>query len=105
MILPDDTLEIFYETLNGDRSALEFERWLYANRQLEAMITPVDYTELITLGYKGDRPAYRLNELLKKHIRPGGFTLWKQIRKKYPQGYVSHPIKTPFDEQLQKNKR
>jgi hypothetical protein len=104
MILPNDILEIFYETLNGDRSVLEFEQWLYANRQLEGMMNTDDYMELIAFGYKDDRAAYGLNELLKKHVRPGKFTLWKQMRQKYPQGYTSTPIRTPFDAQLQRIK-
>ncbi|MBO9202117.1 MULTISPECIES: SMI1/KNR4 family protein [Niastella] len=104
MILPNDIKVIFFETFNGDRSVLEFEQWLYANRQLEKRMHPDDYLELIGYGYKGDRAAYGLKELLRKHIRPGEFKLWKQLRQKHPNGYTPNSIKTPFDEQLQRIK-
>ena len=58
MKLPKDILEIFYETLNGDRPVLAFEQWLYANRQLEDMMSPDDYLDLIAFGYKDPRAAY-----------------------------------------------
>jgi hypothetical protein len=104
MILPNNILEVFYETLNGDRSVLEFEQWLYANRQLEDMMNPDDYMDLIAYGYKGGRVAQGLYNLLERHVRESEFKLWKQMRQRYPQGYTPTLIKTPFDEQLQRIK-
>ena len=106
MKLPKEILEVFYETLNGDRSILAFEQWLYANRQLEDMMRPDDYMDLIAYGYKERPPlaAYGLFPLLWKHVRKNEFELWKQMRQRYPQGYTPASIKTPFDEQLQRIK-
>lgn len=104
MSLPKEILEIFYETLNGDRSIPDFEQWLYANRQLESMMTPEDYLDLISLGYKDRWAAHDLPILLGKHIQKSEFELYCQKRKRYPQGYTLTPIDTPFDEQLQRIK-
>lgn len=99
MALPAEILEVFYETLNGDRSESSFEQWVYDTRELEQMMSPDDYMELIAFNY---RRNIGLTNLLEKHINPAEFKLWQQIRLKYPQGYVSTPVQTPYDEQLQR---
>jgi hypothetical protein len=80
MNLPIDIREIFFETLQGDKSVLEFEQWLYADRRLESILTPEDYLDLISYGYKGDRVKYGLYKLLVKHIDKGEYEKWKLVK-------------------------
>ena len=80
MNLPTDIKKTFFETLHGDISVLEFEQWLYADRQLECILTLEDYLDLISYGYKGDRVKYGLYKLLEKHIDKGEYEKWKLIR-------------------------
>ncbi len=47
MTLPANIQEIFFDTLNGDKSVLEFEEWLYADKKLETILNSDDYLELI----------------------------------------------------------
>jgi hypothetical protein len=104
MSLPKEIEVIFFETLYGDRTVLEFEQWLYANRELEHILNEEDYLELISYGYKGKSAAYGLYTLLEKHIHKSEYKLYKLMRQKYPRLQESRgtPIKTPFDEQLQR---
>ena len=71
MTLPSDIKQIFFETLNGERSVLEFEKWLYADNRLEIILNSDDYLDLISFGYKADNAKYGLFRLLEKHIDKG----------------------------------
>jgi hypothetical protein len=81
MNLPADIKEIFFETLYGDKSVLEFEQWLYADKQLESILSPEDRLELISYGYKGDRVKYDLYKLLEKHVDKGEYEKWKMLKR------------------------
>lgn len=106
MNLPKEIKEIFFETLYGDKNVLDFEQWLYTDSQLEHILPPADYLDLISYGYKGDRAEQGLFTLLEKHIHEGEYKLWKLIRQK--RSRVQEPqvttINTPFDGQLQRIK-
>lgn len=80
MTLPTDINEIFFETLHGDRSVLEFEKWLYNDKRLERILAAEDYLDLISYGYKGDRVKYGLYKLLEKHIDRGEYEKWKLLK-------------------------
>jgi len=80
MKLPGDIKEIFFETLYGDKTVLEFEQWLYADKRLETILTQEDYLDLISYDYKGDSVKYGLYKLLEKHIDNGEYEKWKLIR-------------------------
>jgi hypothetical protein len=71
MRLPTDIQEIFFDTLSGDKTVLEFEEWLYADRRLEAILHSGDYLELISFGYKSDTARKLLPGLLEKHVEKG----------------------------------
>ena len=71
MTLPADIQEIFFDTLSGDKTVLEFEEWLYADKRLEAVLHPDDYLELISFGYKSDTAKKWLPRLLEKYIDKG----------------------------------
>lgn len=71
MKLPTDIQEIFYDTLSGDKTILEFEEWLYGDKKLEGILQPDDYLELISFGYKSDTAKKWLPRLLEKQIDKG----------------------------------
>ena len=71
MILPTDIQNIFFDTLSGDKTILEFEQWLYADKQLETVIDSDNYLDLISFGYKSENAKYGLFRLLEKHIDKG----------------------------------
>ncbi len=73
MTLPADIKQIFFDTLHGDKSVLEFEQWLYADKQLERILNSDDYLELISYGYKRDNAKYGLYHLLEKHVDKGEY--------------------------------
>ena len=80
MTLPADIEQLIFETLNGDKSVLEFESWLYADKQLEKTINSDDYLDLISLGYKSSTAKYDLKILLEKLVDKGDYEMWR-IRK------------------------
>ena len=71
MTLPADIKQTFFDTLTGDKSVLEFEQWLYADKRLENILNPDDYLDLISYGYKADNSKYGLFRLLEQHIDKG----------------------------------
>jgi hypothetical protein len=80
MKLPADIEQIFFDTLSGDKTVLEFEQWLYADKQLEKILNSDDYLDLISYGYKADNVKYGLFRLLEKHIDKGELET-RRIRK------------------------
>lgn len=73
MALPADIQEIFFATLSGDKTVLEFEEWLYADKRLATILNSDDYLELISYGYKSGTAKKWLQPLLSKHIDKGEF--------------------------------
>ncbi len=69
--LPRPIQERFYQTITGDRSVEDFEQWVYADTELEMLLKPDDYVDLISLNYKTREATYELSCLLKKHIDLG----------------------------------
>lgn len=80
MTLPADIEQVFFDTLSGDKTVLEFEQWLYADKRLEAILNSDDYLDLISYGYKADNAKYGLFRLLEKQIDKGKLET-KRIRK------------------------
>lgn len=80
MTIPADIQEIFFDTLNGDKTILEFESWLYADKRLESVLNSDDYLELISYNYKSDTSKKWLYRLFEKHIDVGEFEK-RRIRK------------------------
>ena len=80
MTLPTDIQEIFFDTLSGDKTILEFEEWLYTDKRLETILHPDDYLELISYGYKSDTAKKWLHPLLSKYIDKGAFES-RRVRK------------------------
>lgn len=80
MKFPEDIQELFYKTLSGEVTPLEFEEWLYADKRLETLMPSSDYLELISYGYKGEHVKYGLYQLLEKHIEKGDYEKWKLMK-------------------------
>lgn len=71
MTLPIDIKQIFFDTLSGDKTMLEFEQWLYADKRLETILNADDYLDLISYDYRAGTAKYGLFRLLEKHIDKG----------------------------------
>lgn len=71
MTLPIDIQEIFFDTISGDKTVLDFEEWLYTDKRLETILNPDDYLELISFGYKSDTAQKWLPRVLEKYIDKG----------------------------------
>ena len=80
MTLPADIKQVFFETLYGDKTVLEFEVWLYANKNLDNILNPEDYLELISLGYKSSTAKYDLAKLLEPLVDKGEYEKWKLLK-------------------------
>jgi hypothetical protein len=80
MTLPTDVKQVFFETIEGDKSVLEFERWLYANTDLEKVLDSTSYLELISIGYNNSAAKYELKILLEQLIDTGEYETWRLVR-------------------------
>ncbi len=80
MTLPKDIKELFYKTIQGNISLDEFEKWLYEDKNLEKLLRPEDYLDLISLNFKKGGAKYELWSFLKKHIDLGEFETYKMLR-------------------------
>lgn len=58
---------------------LDFEQWLYANKDLEKYLSADDYLDLISLNYKKNGVKYDLWKLLTQHIDLGEFEAYKML--------------------------
>lgn len=78
--LPPDIKDVFFKTLQGDIPVDEFEQWLYGNKEIEHVLNPDDYLELISLNYKKSGARYELKNLLFKQIDLGEFETYKMLK-------------------------
>ena len=83
MILPTDITAIFYQTLIGEKSLLDFEEWVYSEKKLESILTSEDYIDLISFDYKDNRSKVDINKFLFNHIDKGDFEKWKLLKLLY----------------------
>lgn len=82
-ILPQHIKEIFFKTIQGDIPLHDFELWLYASKELEALLNAEDYLALISIGYKQGGAKYQLYKLLMRYIDPGEFETYKMLKLLY----------------------
>ncbi len=75
--LPDHIKKRFYKTINEDYSIDDFEKWLYSDLELERLLSPDDYLDLISLSFKKSGAKYELWNLLRKNIDIGEFETFK----------------------------
>jgi len=79
MNLPQSIKEIFFQTLYGSKNILEFEAWLYLDKQLEDILSPESYLDLISFGYKGEAAKNELYRLLENLIDKGEYDRYEYI--------------------------
>ncbi|MEZ0611675.1 hypothetical protein ACAW74_24405 [Fibrella sp. WM1] len=78
-MLPQHIAEKFYRTIKGDITIEDFEQWLYADKEIERLLSPDDYLELIALNFKKSGAKYELWNLLKKQIDLGEYETYKLV--------------------------
>ena len=75
--LPQHIKVYFFKTLEGSIDLPAFEQWFYACTELESLLPPDDYLELIAYPYRQRAARYGLFTLLNKHIDKGEFETYK----------------------------
>jgi hypothetical protein len=78
--LPQDIKFYFFEVMIGNTPIGDFEKWIYANEELELLIGPEDYLDLISLNYKANGAKYELYQLLSRQIALGEFEKYKLLK-------------------------
>jgi len=68
LMIPEHIKEIFYNTLLGDVSLKDFEKWLYDNKELEQLMNSDDYLSLISFNYEKRDAAYEFRNLVESQI-------------------------------------
>jgi hypothetical protein len=64
----------FFKTMHGDIDLLEFEKWIYKNKDLENT-----YLDLIELNYKKSGVRYELFKKLEAIVSLGEYQKWKLL--------------------------
>ena len=72
-MVPQHIKEIFFNLLSGDISLDDFEEWLYENEELEQLLTPDDYLDLISINFGKSHAVHDLHRLIEKHIDLGEY--------------------------------
>ena len=78
--LPDYIKERFFRTITEDYSIYDFEQWLYSDKELEILLPPDDYLDLISLSFKKSGAKYELWNLLRKNINIGELETFKMLQ-------------------------
>ncbi|KAA2238873.1 hypothetical protein F0L74_21910 [Chitinophaga agrisoli] len=81
MQLPAHIQQVFFETLEGDMPIPAFETWLYANKELETILPPDDYFELIAYNYTTPFPRRDLHAMLLRATGMAAYETWRLRRK------------------------
>lgn len=69
----------FFRVMKGDINVLDFEQWLYSDKELESLLSPDDYLNLISLNYKAAGAKNALWKVLAKHVDLGKFETFKLL--------------------------
>jgi hypothetical protein len=75
--LTDKDKIIFFKAMHGDIDLGQFEKWIYENKDLEKIIAPDKYLELIELNYRKSGAKYELFKKLESIISLGDYQKWK----------------------------
>ena len=79
MTLPYEIKERFYKVIKGDITLVDFEQWLYSDKELETCLDSEDYINLISLDFKKSSTKHDLYNFLKKHTDIGEFEAYKML--------------------------
>lgn len=75
-ILPKDIKIEFFKFLSGEKPVNDFEGWVYAKSDLEAILGQEDYLNLISLDFSKTSNKYEIGKILERHINIGEFETW-----------------------------
>lgn len=62
-----------YKLIERKIEIKNFEHWVYSEKELENILTPDDYLDLISLGYNLPSSLYKAEKILKKYIDIGKY--------------------------------
>ena len=74
---PTDIKEVFFKTFFGDTSVESFEQWVYKTKELEQLLPPDSYFNLISFDYKQPKVKYELVKIIERLIDNGEYETWK----------------------------
>ncbi len=77
--LPPHLEMCFFKVMKGDINVLDFEQWLYSDKELESLFSADDYLNLISLNYKAAGAKNALWNVLAKHVDLGKFETFKLL--------------------------
>ena len=77
--LPDEIRLYFFKAIKGDIILDDFEKRIYNDNGIEAILGPDDYLDLISINYKSNGAKYELYNLLIKHIDLGEYETYKLL--------------------------
>ncbi|HTH57953.1 MAG TPA: hypothetical protein VL728_18020 [Cyclobacteriaceae bacterium] len=75
--LTDEDKIVFFKTMHGDISLIEFEKWVYENKDLEKIIPAESYFGLIEMNYRKSGAKYDLFRKLESIVSLGEYQRWK----------------------------
>ena len=93
MIHEDQIIETFYKYLNSDIDIIEFEQFVYQQKELEFKLAENVYFDLISFDFNEKYANENLRKLLLKQIvDEGSFETWKL--KTVLQNFINQPNRT-----------
>ena len=67
---------VVYKLIAQEYELSRFEEWIYSNKELEGILDPEEYLEIISLNYKISSSLYEAERILKRHIDIGKYHEW-----------------------------
>jgi hypothetical protein len=69
---PDIQIE-FFKLLNEETSVQDFERWAYANKNLETYLDEADYLDFISLNFMDSHFKHEMKKIVDRYLGYGEF--------------------------------
>jgi len=67
---------VFYKLVAHEIELLEFEKWVYSETQLEEILSPDDYIEVISINYTTPSGLYEAEKILSSYFSMGKYYEW-----------------------------
>ncbi|ROS66355.1 hypothetical protein [Vibrio crassostreae] len=67
---------VFYKLVSREIELAEFEEWVYSSPELEKILNPDDYLELISISYKMPSGLYEAQKILSNYFSLGKYHEW-----------------------------
>ena len=75
--LPLDIQKEFFKFYNGETSVKDFEKWVYANSEIENLLSESDYLNLISLDFKKNFTKHEVHKILDQYFNLEEYEKWK----------------------------